>query len=349
VTVPGEAVLVVDCAEAQPAWRIPDAAVAAIRASAPAGWRVHVVSAPTDAMGDAPPPPSDEVLAVMPVARAYFGFGLAPALAARAGAALAWVHSGTAGVGKPMLELAARGVTVTTSAGLYAEPIADWVLAGVLALWRGFDLLPAAGRAAGVWSRAPWTGAVSPVREAAECRALVVGLGGIGAAVARRLAACGTVVTGVRRRPALGSPAGVARVVGPEALDTELPLADLVVVAAPLTAQTKRLLDGRRLALLPPGAIVVNVARGALVEEAALADLLAAGRLRGAVLDVFEREPLPPASPLWRMPQVWLTPHVAGVSPRRYWERSLARFLDLWARHAAGVPLPGAIDPAEGY
>jgi phosphoglycerate dehydrogenase-like enzyme len=187
------------------------------------------------------------------------------------------------------------------------------------------------------------------VREVRECRVLVVGAGGIGRAVARRFTALGAECIGVRRRPELGVPEGFSAVVGPEGVDTELPRADVVVVAAPSTGATQRVLDRRRLALLRPEAIVVNVGRGALVDEGALAEALAAGRLRGALLDVFDEEPLPPDSPLWRLPNALLTPHVSGTSPALFWHRMLGLFLSNWERYRRGEPLVNLVDKEAGY
>jgi len=122
-----------------------------------------------------------------------------------------------------------------------------------------------------------------------------------------------------------------------------------VVLAAPYTGATRGLLDGRRLALLPGGAIVVNVGRGALVDEPALIEALSAGRLRGAALDVFAREPLPADSPLWGLRNVLATPHVSGVSPRRFWDRFTALVTDNWGRWARGEPLRNRVDTDAGY
>jgi phosphoglycerate dehydrogenase-like enzyme len=203
---------------------------------------------------------------------------------------------------------------LTNAAGVMAVPIAEHVVGGVLHFLRGFDV---AGRSSG---RGCGTGAVGAPRpggadamprEVAECRAVVVGVRGIGAAVAERLSALGAECVGVRRSAGGEAPPGFARVVGAGGLDEALAGADVLVLAAPSTPETDRMLDARRLALLPAGAVVVNVGRGALADEAALAEALAGGRLRGAVLDVAEREPLPPESPLWTLPNVLLTPHVS--------------------------------------
>jgi phosphoglycerate dehydrogenase-like enzyme len=154
---------------------------------------------------------------------------------------------------------------------------------------------------------------------------------------------------GVRRRPELGVPAGFERVVGPDGVDAELPGADGVVIAAPLTGETRGVLDARRLALLRPHTIVANVARGSLIDEGAMAEALAAGRLRGAALDVFEREPLDAASPLWALPNVLITPHVSAVSPARFWERGVALVVENWERYLRGEPLRNLVDKRAGY
>ncbi len=123
------------------------------------------------------------------------------------------------------------------------------------------------------------------------------------------------------------------------------------MLAAPLTAETKGLLTAERLTLLPPTAIVVNVARGALLDDEALVARLTAGQLRGAVLDVFREEPLAPSSPLWQLRQVLLTPHVSPVSPGRFWPRQLDLFLDNWRRYSRGEAeqLRNVVDKRAGY
>jgi phosphoglycerate dehydrogenase-like enzyme len=137
--------------------------------------------------------------------------------------------------------------------------------------------------------------------------------------------------------------------VGPDALDAELSTADVLVLAAPLTPGTQSLITAERLARLPAGAIVSNVGRGALIDEIALIAALRSGQIRGAALDVFEREPLASDSPLWHFPQVLLTPHMAGVSPRLFWQRLRDLFLENWLRYRAGEPMQNLVNKHAGY
>jgi phosphoglycerate dehydrogenase-like enzyme len=201
----------------------------------------------------------------------------------------------------------------------------------------------------GEWSKAFFVADDSPLRELCDSRVLIVGAGGIGQATAARLAAFGATCVGIRRRPELGAPPGFAEVVGMEALESQLSKADVLVLAAPLTQETTQLMTRRRLEQLPRGAIVVNVARGALVDTEALVRRLRDGGLRGAVLDVFEEEPLPATDPLWTFPQVLLTPHVSAVSPGRFWHRQIDLFVDNWRRFDRGEPMRNVVDKREGY
>jgi phosphoglycerate dehydrogenase-like enzyme len=144
-------------------------------------------------------------------------------------------------------------------------------------------------------------------------------------------------------------PSGFAQVHGPDALDRSLGNADLLIVTAPATPATRGLVTRERLDHLPHGAIVVNVARGSLLDERALVEMLHAGRLGGAVLDVFEREPLPRDSGLWTAPRLLLTPHVSAISPRGFWRRQLELLTENWARFAAGRRLRNVVDKRAGY
>ena len=132
-------------------------------------------------------------------------------------------------------------------------------------------------------------------------------------------------------------------------MDAELPDADVVVLAAPLTDETRGFLSATRLDRLSRRTIVINIARGALIDESALIDRLRDGRLRGAVLDVFQEEPLASDSPLWQLRNVLVTPHVSPVSPGRFWMRELDLFIDNWQRFVRGEPLRNVVDKRAGY
>lgn len=284
----------------------------------------------------------------IPDAEVYLGFGI-PRPLFLAGKQLHWVHSAAAGVGNALYpEMQASDVTLTNSAGVHAIPIAEYIVAGVLYLFRGFDIAVDQQRRS-EWNKQPFVGQDSPLREISGAGVLVVGAGGIGSEAATRLTALGARCAGVRRRPSLGKPAGFDRVVGFADVDAELPDADVVVLAAPLTDETRGFLSAARLDRLARGAIVINIARGALLDEAALIDRLRQKRLRGAVLDVFMEEPLAADSPLWQLRNVLVTPHVSPVSPGRFWKRELDLFLDNWRRFVRGEPLRNVVDKRAGY
>ena len=344
----GTRLLVADLAATSRNWSLTPAARARIERAMPDGWRVHFVSAPTVSDGDGGSPPSSEVLEQVANAEAYYGFGLSRAVF-EAGKSLRWVHSAAAGVGAALFpEMVASDVVLTNSAGIYGKPIAQHVLGGVLHFLRSFDIAVELQRE-GKWDKQPFVGDQSTVRELADCRVLVIGAGGLGSAIADAMAHFGARCVGVRRHPERGVPDGFERVVGADGVDAELPDADVVVLSTPATPETRALLSAERIARLKREAIVVNVGRGSLLDEGALAAALEEGRLRGAVLDVFEKEPLAASSRLWQLRNVLVTPHVSGVSPRWYWERQLDLFLDNWTRYAEGRPLRNVVDKVSGY
>ena len=343
-----ERTLVVDLAARSKNWALTPEGERRIVADAPPGWTVRIVRSPTSSDGDGPPRPSDEVLEAIKIADVYFGFGIPRVLFLEA-PRLQWVHSAAAGVGSALYsEMVRSDVLFTNSAGVHAIPIAEYVVAGILHFLRGFDFSIDQQRRS-EWSKAPFVRLDSVLREMDSVHALIVGAGGIGTAVAERLTALGARCTGVRRRVELGAPPGFHGVIGVHQIDEVLSGHDVVVLAAPLTDQTAGLLTAERLDLLPASAIVVNVARGALLDEAALVTRLRDGRLRGAVLDVFREEPLDASSELWQLRQVLLTPHVSPVSPGRFWPRQLDLFLDNWRRFTTGQPLRNLVDKQAGY
>jgi phosphoglycerate dehydrogenase-like enzyme len=331
-----------------PVWRIPESLEREFVAAAPPGWSVEIVQADTVSDGDGGHPPAPGALAAIADAEVYVGYGITRDLFSAA-PKLRWVHTTTAGVGSALFpEFVASEVVLTNSAGVHAVPMAEYVVAGLLHFWRGFDLTVAAQRESR-WDRADFTRADTLVREAGESKVVVLGTGGIGSAVAIRLSALGVGCVGVRRRIGAPAPDGFARVVGLDALDTVLPEADALVIAVPLTAGTRGAITAARLDLLPSHAVVVNVSRGALLDERALAERLADGRLRGAVLDVFEREPLAPDSPLWQLRRALVTPHISAVTSSLFWDRQGALILDNWRRYVAGEPLRNVVNKDAGY
>jgi phosphoglycerate dehydrogenase-like enzyme len=340
--------LVVDLAATSRNWALPPDGADRIREAAPGDWDVVIASTPAVSDGDGGRAGSPEVLQALREAEVYFGFGLTRDLFLAA-PRLRWVQSAAAGVASLLYpEMLASDVQVTNSARIMGDPIAEQALAGVLYFVRNLDIAVDQQRRA-EWNKTPFVSDEARVRELSECRALIAGMGGIGTSLATRLQALGCPSVGVRRRLDRPLPEGFERACSLADLDHELPSADIVVLATPLTPLTRNLLSASRIDILRPGAIVVNVARGALLDETALTGALSAGRIRGAVLDVFEEEPLPASSPLWSLRNVLITPHVAAVSPRLFWERELALFLDNWARYRAGQPLRNLIDKHAGY
>jgi len=339
---------VVDLAATSRNWALPPEGEARLRAEAPSGWEIAVVRAATSSDGDGPKGASDEAKRLIGDAEVYFGFGMTADLL-HAAHALRWVHSAAAGVGNVLGSgLADTTVLLTNSAGIHGPPIAEFVVAGILHFLRGLDVAIAQQRRS-EWNKTFFVAEDSPLREVSECRVLIVGTGGLGGESARRLACLGATCVGVRRRPELGAPEGFVAVVGQDGLDEELAKADVLVLAAPFTADTAEMMTRERLMRLPQGAIVVNVARGALLDDDAVADLLERGRLRGAVLDVFREEPLPASSRLWSLPNALIMPHTSPVSPRRYWPRQLDLFLANWHRYVRGEPLLNLVDKHAGY
>jgi phosphoglycerate dehydrogenase-like enzyme len=260
---------------------------------------------------------------------------------------LRWVHSPAAAVEGllPLVELAARGIVVSNSRGVQAVPMAEHVMGGLLVLARRFDRTLAAQRDKR-WIQNelpddwPWM---------LHGRTMtIVGLGTIGMEIARRAHAFGIRVTGVRRHPDEARPFFVERVVGPDRLDDALQGCDLLVLSAPAVASTQRMIGADQLAMLNPAAIVVNVARGQIIDEGAMCRALETGRLGGAVLDVFEREPLEASSPLWSLPNVVITPHSSGFRAS-HWNDVIALFNDNVRRFLRGEALLNIVDLAAGY
>jgi phosphoglycerate dehydrogenase-like enzyme len=243
---------------------------------------------------------------------------------------LRWMHAFVAGMDDPIYaELLARGARLTSSVGTTAVPIAQTAITGMLMLARGFPH----------WLRAQGERRWAPVRLQASPRdlpgqtVLVYGMGHVGSEFARLAKALGMRIIGVRHRP-LQPDDPVDEMHPPAALDSLLPRADWLMVACALTPETRGVFSAGRLARLPRGAHILNIARGECIAEAAMTAMLQDGRLGGAYLDVFEKEPLTEASLLWSLPNVLVTPHNATSAlgnERRVFDL-FTRNLDRWYR-----------------
>jgi phosphoglycerate dehydrogenase-like enzyme len=257
-----------------------------------------------------------------------------------ADAGVQWVHTRAVGVDPRLLRLvAARGVLLSNGSGAHGAAIAEYVVAALLAHYKRIPELLAAARDR-TW-REPF-----PMAELGSKTVAVIGLGDLGRSTARLLCAFGARVLGVRREG--GPVAGVDEVVPAERLRDVLPRADAVVLATPLTERTRGMIGAAELALLPPHAYLVNVGRGPVVDEAALVAALRSGSLAGAALDVFDDEPLPPASPLWQVPNLLVSPHCSDATAETD-GRALDGFLRNVERFRTGQPLAGLVEPGRGY
>jgi phosphoglycerate dehydrogenase-like enzyme len=271
---------------------------------------------------------------------------------------LSWVHSATSGVERALTPAALdRGVVVTNARGVFSRPIAEYVAMMILAVSRRLPQLLELQRER-TWQPLEGT-------ELRDVTVGIVGLGSIGRAVGALATAFGCRVVAVRRRADAGTEAGVSaaqsgddgrslgeimvdRVGGPETLPELLAESDFIVLAAPLTPETEDMINAETLALVKPGAWLINVARGRLIDERALIRALRDGNLGGAVLDTFRDEPLPPMSSFYDLPNVIVTPHTAWSSGRVL-DRSVELFCDNLRRFATGEPLLNVVDPDAGY
>ena len=338
------ATVVIDLQDRRPIWSLPQWAREAIGAAVPDGWSVEFIAEAADGSGDGVHRTPVEVLEAVGDARVYMGYGIPPEVL-EAGPLLEWVHSGAAGVGSSLTPaMLQRDIRFTNSAGIHGPPMAETVLGMMLYFVRGFDIAVRA-QSEGRWGAEEFWAGDSPVGELAGSKVGVIGYGGIGQEVARRAAAFGARVRGVRRRPR-----GTEEhpVVGMGDLDQVLAESDFVVVTAPDTAETRGLLDRGRLLAMKPGSVLINVARGKLVDSDAVLEALDTGPLRGAGLDVFHTEPLPAEHPFYGHPRVLMTPHVSATT-RRFWERESDLIRENLGRFHRGEPLVNEVDKARGY
>lgn len=231
--------------------------------------------------------------------------------ALKAAANVKWIHYTSSGIGQQYMvpELDARGVILTSSTGSNAEPVAQTGFTGLLMLARGFTTY-IAGQHRHEWR--PLRGAALPDDLRGQT-VLLIGVGAVGTVFAGYARAFGLKVVGIRRSPRKDSDP-VDELHPPAKLPELLPRADWIVIACPLTEETRNLIDAAAFERIKPGARLINIGRGEVVDEAAMIDALRSGRLAGAALDAHREEPLPAESPLWELPHVIISPHNASAS-----------------------------------
>lgn len=233
-----------------------------------------------------------------------------------------------------------RPSTVLTNAsGVHADKVGEFALMATLMLHERVPAIATRQR------HHNWARQLRGL--AAGRRVLIYGVGALGGAVAERLHAAGFRIAGVRRSG--GSVAAVQRMITPDRFHEELPQTDILILTCPLTPETRGLMGTREFAALPPGAGILNIARGGVIDHAALAASLQSGHLSGAILDVFEQEPLPADSCLWDVPNLMVFPHVSADAPDGYVDRCLAILADNLERAKAGRPWRNAVDRQRGY
>lgn len=282
----------------------------------------------------------EELIALAPRAEiGWFDNTYVPSMteAARLGEKLRWIVTAGAGVDFfPLDLLMQRGVVITKGTGINAAPIAEYLVMGMLAIAKGYaQVVRAQDRHEWLWN-SPGT------RQLAGSRALIVGFGAIGRELASRLRAFGVDVTGVTRSGADGT-------LRPDQWRAQLSGFDWVVLAAPSTGETRHMIGAAELAAMKPDAVLVNVARGTLVDQEALVEALQAKRIAAALLDVTDPEPLAQDHPLWSLDNAHITMHLSGRAQQTMFSDVAERFLancELFKRGEAPQP---AYDPAKGY
>ncbi|BAZ83545.1 D-2-hydroxyacid dehydrogenase [Sphaerospermopsis kisseleviana CS-549] len=253
---------------------------------------------------------------------------------------LRWHHAPNAGVNHILTpKYLERDLILTNGAGVHGIPIAEFVITYLLAYSKR---LPSLYK---LQNEHDWQRGL-PIQELFEKTLLIIGAGGIGQEIAVRAKAFGMRIFGSSRHP---KPLpNFDKVVGANDWKELLPEAEFVVIATPLTPETKGIIDVETLRLFRPDSYLINIARGAIVDESALIQALQEGWIAGAALDTVFIEPLPAESPLWTLPNVFITPHCSGNSPRVK-ERTLALFLDNFTRYRQGKPLRNVVDKTAGY
>lgn len=261
---------------------------------------------------------------------------------------LKWIHCPAAAVHQfSFPELISSEVILTNGRDVHGPSVAEHVMALVFAMAKNLHL-DARYQQKHEWGQEQiWYARPHP-RTIAGATLGLVGLGSIGRAAAKHAAGLGMRVIAVREHPEKGSVEGVSQIFGTAQLDSLLAQSDYVVLAAPVTSDTTGLMNATRFARMKPDACLINVSRGQLVDEVALAQALREKKIGGAALDVFEKEPLPPDSPLWDIETLLITPHTAGLE-EKLWERQYELFSENLRRYLSGLPLLALVNKQKGY
>ncbi len=259
------------------------------------------------------------------------------------GRALKWIQFTTVGIEVGLRAGLPEGVWVTNGGNVSQRVLASHAMALMLGVMRGFHRFEQI-RVGREWAR---HGMSSHILDPDGARMVILGMGHIGQDIARKAKAFDMEVICVTRAPAPAVPE-IDRVVPREKVDEILPSADVVMVAMPLDNGTREFVSAERIALMRETAILVNISRGKVVDEAALARALAEGRIMGAGLDAFAEEPLPAGSPLWDLPNVLMTPHVGGQGGRQLWRRMSELIRDNTRRYLSGEPLKYVVRTPDG-
>ena len=287
----------------------------------------------------------DESLRHLPEAEILYGWSL-PEKHLPLARSLKWIHIPSAGVEDSLYPaLVESPIRITCSRGISSAALADHAFGMILAFSRG--LAVALREGSSQWIRVRFFDA-DPMPVELDGKTLaILGFGSIGRELARRGRAFGMRVHALKRHRIAEEPQ-VDRMFSPGELEPFLASADYLVVTLPLTSETRGILDGPKLAAMKPSAVLVNIARGGLIRQEALIAALQSGRLAGAGLDVFEQEPLPADSPLYRMPNVVMTPHIGGLHPN-YLDRATSLFIVNLGRYLKGEALLHEVDKRAGY
>lgn len=335
-----------------PQWSMPPTSVARIREALGSEWEVESVEVTLNATGDGVQMTPPELVEAIANAEIYCGWGIRQD-AFMAAKKLRWFHSGAAGVSTSLFdEMRESDVIFTNSADMYSEPLAEHALAAILHFTRGIDVAVQA-QARGHWAQEDLTNPQSPLmigRPAGEIAGAtlgIIGYGGIGSALGRRAHALGMEVQAIRRTPG-PLPPELTRIEGPDYLPQLLESSDFIVIAAPDTRETYQLIGANELALIRPTSVLISLTRGSLIDDEALIQALSERRLRGAALDVFQKEPLPSDHPFWTLDNILITPHVGGTSVR-FWDRQTELILSNIRRYISGEELRNRVDKEHGY